>query len=314
MLKMWYNRICYNAEGGAGGGGTGAEGGQGQGNNSGTQGGGQGQGGGNPPASGGGNDFLSQLPEEYRTDPTFKDLKDVGSLAKSYKNAASMLGMDKSRLVALPGENATPEELADFYGKLGRPEAADKYQLPQLEDIPGFTSIDSMKEGFKKVAHENGLTTKQVENLFKWYHGENVNFAKSMEEQRTNSRTQAEESLKKEFGNGFDEKIAVAQKAYKVYADPDMQDLLEESGLANDPSVVKFFAKLGEGIKEDTIVGGKDGSGGNFKRTPAEAQAMINSKYGDKDFMTAYNDKMHPGHKDAVTTMERLFSDAYPSG
>ena len=36
--------------------------------------------------------------------------------------------------VALPTDKSTPEELADFYSKLGRPESADKYGIELAND------------------------------------------------------------------------------------------------------------------------------------------------------------------------------------
>ena len=56
------------------------------------------------------------------------------------------------------------------------------------------------------------------------------------------------------------------------------------------------------------------GGGGDGFRTlsPAEAKAEISTLQADENFTKAYTTQNHPGHKDAVDKMTRLFEYANP--
>ena len=55
--------------------------------------------------------------------------------------------------VTLPTENSTPEEWAEFYGKLGRPETAEKYDLPVPQGLD-----DSFPKAMAPVMFQAGLS------------------------------------------------------------------------------------------------------------------------------------------------------------
>ena len=52
-------------------------------------------------------DFRSSLPEDLREEASLADIKDVGSLAKSYVNAQRMLGSS----IRIPGQDAGEEQM-----------------------------------------------------------------------------------------------------------------------------------------------------------------------------------------------------------
>ena len=70
-------------------------------------------------------DWRSGLPDDVRNDPSLSDIKDVGSMAKSYINGQKLIGKNR---IALPAEGATDEEMSMFHSQLGRPEKADGRQ------------------------------------------------------------------------------------------------------------------------------------------------------------------------------------------
>jgi hypothetical protein len=49
-------------------------------------------------------------------------------------------------------------------------------------------------------------------------------------------------------------------------------------------------------------------SGSQFGTTPDEALQKISDKRADPGFMKAYHDDVHPGHKQAVEEMKRLYA------
>lgn len=77
--------------------------------------------------------------------------------------------------------------------------------------------------------------------------------------------------------------------------------------------MIKFFAKLGETLAEDSFRGG-----GTFRasmagmKSPAEALAEIGHLKTQKDFMAVLMDKSKPGHPEAATRWAALHDAAYP--
>lgn len=307
-MRTNYFRAADDA--GAGGGGAGAGGG------SGAQGAGAGgaAGGANGGAAGGdpASDFLKSIPEDLRADSAFKDIKDVASLAKSYVHAQRMIGYDK---VAIPGEKATPEEVAAFYTKLGRPEKPEGYGI---KDPEGVKINAELKTGFLAKAHELGLSTKQAQGLFGWYNEFGGNFAKQAEGQALASQENALKELKSDFGAAFNERMGLASQAVdwamaNIKGAENFKEFLDSSRLGDHPVMVRLFAKVGEMLSEDGQLKGAGTTGGsNGAMTPGEAQARLAEFNASPEKMKAYQDSSHPNHKLVKEERARLYSFAYP--
>src|SRR5947209_19762841 len=92
---------------------------------------------GNPPVTDGSDAPKDNQPQDWRAgldpaiakDPSLASIKDVGALAKGYIEGQKFVGGS----IRLPNDKMKPEETEkawnDIYGKLGRPESADKYDL-----------------------------------------------------------------------------------------------------------------------------------------------------------------------------------------
>ena len=105
-------------------------------------------------------DWRSQIPEEIAGHKSLETIKDVGSLAKGFVHAQSMIGADK---VVIPPASATPDEWTDFYAKTGRPEEPAGYELGDV-DIDEDTG-----NWFKDLAHSAGLRPDQAQKLMNGY-------------------------------------------------------------------------------------------------------------------------------------------------
>lgn len=277
-----------------------------------------GDGGGEGPGAeegGAGNDppaFHEMLPEDLREDPSLKDFKDVGGLAKSYIHAQKMvgsLGNDPDRLVQMPGEDATDDDIAEFYNKLGRPEEASAYELNYDEESPAKIQGEFVDQ-YKEWAHEAGLTPKQAQVLMDKYSGWAEGIVEQSNKDYNEVRDQNEKVLQDEFGGEYDNKVALAGRAAKELGGDEFMDLMEETGLGNDPRVVKTFAKIGEMLSEDEL--GAGGGGSQFGMTPAHAKAELSELSMDGDFQKALMDPENPGHKAAIERRSRLYKAAYP--
>lgn len=290
--------------GGGAGGGTGGDGGAG--------------GGGFDPAS------IAEIPvtqllgeeHELARHPALKDFKNVDGLARSLIDTQKMVGMDKNKLLALPPEGATDEELSAFYDKLGRPSDPKEYEADEFtppEQLKDFQPNKELMDQFREIAHKEGLTPKQFKALTNFYNGFSAATMVTALEAQEQARATTEKTLKQEWGTAYDKELGLAHKAVAEYTDDEFRSWLDQTGLGNDIRMLRTFAKIGATLQEGTDVGGGGGGGGNNgAMTPAQAQQVIASKYSDESFMKAYSDAGHPNHGNAVSEMERLFQMAHP--
>ena len=251
--------------------------------------------------------WRDDLPEDIRADPALVDIKDVGSLAKSMIHAQKLVGMDRSKLLTIPSEDAPAEEWDDFYTKTGRPESADKYQLTMPEGVE-LDSSEDMTKWYKETAHKTGLTTKQAQALYSEYMAYANSMVQTDENRLERSRTEGESALRKEWGAAYETRVKEAVAPLRNHADKEFLDYLDTSGLGNHPGMLKFLHKISKTLGEDTV---NDPSQNNGVMSPSEAEAQIAQKMNDAEFMKAYKKADHPSHKWAVAEMTKLHQYQY---
>lgn len=174
--------------------------------------------------------------------------EDISSLASSYIELEKKLGS----MHAIPGKEATKEELDAFYKKLGKPDAADKY---------GFKQEWDAEKRFAEAAYEANLSDAQAKSLYAFFHkiGEDqqAQFAEAVKKQAE----EADAALKKEFGNKVSEKMELYTKGLKAFGTAPVFSQLEKTGLAYHPDFVKMFIKIGKALGESrTVLGGRSAS------------------------------------------------------
>lgn len=247
--------------------------------------------------------FAEQLPEDIRGEAAFRDIKDLGSLAKGYLNAQKMLGHPRENLVVLPAGPDDADGWNAVYARLGRPEKADDYKLPAGPE--GLTVDPKLQSAFLASAHAAGLSTKQAAEIFGGYQSAVAARMSEDAAAATAAKDATVAALKQEWGAAFDGKVQLAKAALQHYGDPELTALLD-SGAGNDPRWIKTFARMGEQLAEDGVIGRAAG-GGQGVLSPGEAQQQINGLMADKDFMAVYRNARSPGHADAVAKMQALY-------
>src|SRR5690606_39153024 len=110
-------------------------------------------------------DWRQSLPEGLRESPSLANFKDVAELASGYLETKRALSGRTDGKVTLPGPEASPDEIQQFYKVWGVPESPEKYESPQFgEDA----RIDpSMDQWFRSTAHELGINQRQFSELYK---------------------------------------------------------------------------------------------------------------------------------------------------
>lgn len=258
-----------------------------------------------------GNGFLATLPEEIRAEPSLATIKDLPALAKGYVSAQKLIG---AKRIALPGDNASDQQLAEFYAAIGRPETHDKYETPQFKFSDESLQVKpEVLDGTKQVFHKLGLTNKQARGVLEHYMKFVDDGAKAQSSNRVANESQAISKLKDEWGDKFDANIDVAKSIIRKFGQdmPELGEFLNETGLGSNVPLVKFFHKIGHAIMEDHAInpgGGNELPVGDRARSTQE----IDSLKIDKQFQSALTNPRDPGHKAAVERWTALHKVAYP--
>lgn len=253
------------------------------------------------------NAWRAALPDEYKGDPSFKNFQSQEDVLKAYKNAASLVGLDKYSIIRRPKDDAPPEEFDKYYNSLGRPENLDGYKIPDIE--ADYKPSEDYLKGMKEFAHKQGMTEKQFSELVK-YQSE---LAKQEATQSVNAMNQqavqTAQKLRQEFGQAYEDKIFYMKRGIEATGGDELLSVLQNTGALAHPSVAKAFIKLGELTKEDVAHSGGSGGGIGGHLTPAEADFQLNEFLGDPKNKAAYLS----GDKAAVEKVTRLNQYKYPT-
>ena len=109
-------------------------------------------------------------------------LTSANDIAKKAYNLDKFVG----GAVKVPGKDATPEEKAEFFTKLGRPAEPDKYEFAVPNALPENVPYNAeLAAGFKSKAHELGLSQAQAAAAHDWFVEQQVKAANGVGAQVT---------------------------------------------------------------------------------------------------------------------------------
>lgn len=209
-----------------------------------------------------------------------KDLDGLAKIARDNQKAA------RGKLT-VPGENATPEEVAAYRAAIGVPDKPEGYEfaLPEgvTEDMLDQDLIGPLREqalaagvpaaGFKALAE--GVVKNQLEELAAYERGENDD----------------RDAKLREWGKDKDQKLADVNAAARALGltRSDLAGMQRGLALAaggkdgrGSGRMLDILQKLGAGMAEDALIGG--GGARRFGVTGPEAQAEIDKLRADPDF------------------------------
>ncbi len=158
---------------------------------------------------------------------------------------------------ATEGQNTEGQQAegANTEGEQAKPESApEKYEFQAPE---GQKFDDTVLGAYSEIAKELNLSQEAAQKVL-----DKVApvIQARQAEQIEAVRTAWAESAKtdKEFGGDkLPENLATAKKALDTFGTPELKKLLNESGLGNNPEVIRAFYRAGKAISEDKFVGGK---------------------------------------------------------
>lgn len=291
--SFWWQRVFFNADGGAGGAAPAA----------GAEGGAAGAAAGGAPAAGatGGDGGSGQ------------SAQGAGSAgAGAAAGAGTAAPAEQAATVALLPKDATDAQRDAFYKTLGRPDNGSGYDLTPPQ---GQQNDPGMEKWAREAFFKAGLTVDQAKQLYEAWNTQAA-------AQQAQSAAQADEKVKSDFaafkqslGANADQLLAGADKAVEALGlrAENMKALRDAMGF---PAVAELMVNIGKRLGGETgsfVTGsGTPSATDPASMSPEQAKATITQLQSDKDFMAIYRDKQHPGNRDAVAKMEKLFAAGYP--
>lgn len=249
-------------------------------------------------------DWRTSLPEDIRGEKVWDSIKgkDVAEVfpivAKNYVNGQKLIG----KSIQVPGEKATPQEIAAYREKTGVPASPDKYDLTLGEEVAGYMD-PGLIDGFRSTAHKLGVPQTAAKALLEWYAG---NVANQVATQFGETK-ETVAGLKTAWGGAFDRNMTMAKRACIELGGQELLDTMDRTGLGNSAVIIKMFAKMGAIMAEDGIVPSE------VEGVTGADEAMKKIAAVNADRKHPYFDKYSPGHEEAVKEMTNLFQIAYPN-
>lgn len=227
--------------------------------------------------------------EELKGMMEAKNWKSPEDMAKSYRSLEQRLGQIKGnpdKLLVLP-EEQNAESLAEIYNKLGRPETADGYELKLPESV---TSDDPMLKGFKETAHKLGFSAEQAAGLYDWFNQTTAEAIEQQSQQEAQQQEQAIDSLKREWGAAYNERVEVARRAAQAVGVTAEELEREEKAMGTGWLMKKYYG-IGQNMKEDTLHGAQDGGRRFDAMSPEEARYKMQQLKEDPEWRQRYLNK-----------------------
>lgn len=181
-----------------------------------------------------------------------------GSDPNAAANADAAKAGGKGNAESKPGDTkGAPAEYADF-------------TVPQ-----GVVLDPAVVAEFKPLAKELGLTQEAAQKLVTFQSNLGIKAVEQKEKEFSDITKGWAEQTKKELGANYDAERSMAAKGRDKFVTPQLQKLLNESGLGNHPEVFKLFAQLGKAIAEDNLADGKPAGTGANSEVKSTAEVLF---------------------------------------
>jgi len=228
------------------------------------------------PGEDGGLGWRAALPADLQNHELLTPIKEVKELGASYVDLATKHTEAGKKVKELegklagaifkPGDNATDDERTAYFKAMGRPDKATDYKFDPITPPEGIKLDPKMDDWFKGVVHKAGLNQAQASIIRKDYADALFAAHKAGEEQKVRDTEKGTEDLKKEWGAKFDENAALVKKATDMFMTPEEKKHMDDSGMGNNPVLVKMFHRIGLAMADDKFVPGSPAGGGQKEK------------------------------------------------
>lgn len=220
--------------------------------------------------------WKDHLDEDIRGEECLNLVTNFKEFGKQFVHAQRMTGKEK---VALPGENATEEELAIFYDQIGRPKTVDDYTYTRPEGVPEDKRSDETMAALRKFAHANGYTQRQFNAEMKARDTRIVEGIANADETIDRETKEAETQLKEDFGMAYEERLHAADVFINTFTreGEHREAYIKEFG--RNPLLIKIFSEAGAKLIESDVM-----IADLTQKAPKEAQQELDELKASEDY------------------------------
>lgn len=211
---------------------------------------------------------------------------------KSYVETKKSLG----NKITVP----TGDDWSEFNKKIGVPDSLEDYKVDGV--TPDEVGEDFFKE-FVNSAHSNGLRPQQASKIAEWFRDYSSGTYDKQQDSAALEYKTSVQTLKDEWGLGFDKKMDMAQRALATFAEAGDMDKIAGLKVNSDPTMVKIFAKVAEQMGEDSLNVSRD-----TVEVQADSAAQTYVETVNSNLSHPYWDSDHMDHKKAVDKYTKAFS------
>lgn len=260
---------------------------------------------GTPPPAFAGPKWLSEFPDDVKSNETLWKYTSEESAARGLINAQRLIGMEKVPKPKGDFDPASPD-WQPFLEAMGRPKDAKDYEFPEVTLPEGMTYDKALEDKFRGVAHSLGLNGFQAKGLQDFFAAYQTEAFTGQTRDFTQEKTAATAELKQELGQAYDGYVEASKAAMKEYMSPNFVAMLEKTGLGNDPEMIRTFGKIGrETLGEAKL----KAAGITVQASPQELQAQI-AEFRSRNEKALY-DRSHPDNARLTAELTRMSEAAY---
>lgn len=228
-------------------------------------------------------DWTAGFAEETRGYIQNKGWKGAEPAIDSYRNLEKLHGVPPEQIVKLPKDGSDKAAWDAVYAKLGRPETADKYNIP----MPKEGGSPEFAKWAQQNLFEQGISAKAGEALIGKYNEYVAQTTKAAQDARQVANINSANELKKEWGAAHDQEVEVAKRACATFGvEAAVVDKIQE--ILGFAETMKMFNKIGRGLGEDKFVDGGQIGNPNQPATPEAAKSRLNELMADKSWSAKY--------------------------
>jgi hypothetical protein len=213
----------------------------------------------------------AMLPEDGQERGTFKGIADLKMLGKRLTELDILRGK-QGKMLAAPGSDATPTEIAMFREAIGVPKASADYKAEIPADVATMYTPEVLAP-VQERALKAGLTPAQFQDLVNFDIERTKAGIAARESAAKQAITDTETALKTKWGAAYDERLNMAKKMFADNVAAEYKPQVEEI-IGNNPILLDFLATIGK--KFFTEGTNKIGDGTGQAMTPAEATEKMN--------------------------------------
>jgi uncharacterized protein YjbJ (UPF0337 family) len=229
-------------------------------------------------------EWISQLPEDLRTNEAFTGHATLGDFAKSHLEAQGKLKEFDGKVKELDGkvvdltgkltnsipklpEKATDEQMIAFYKALGRPDKPEDYEIPKRD---GVENDEKMVQFGRTIFHKANLNKEQGKVIAEGWNDFITEYNKALIDLEKKSLDGEAEKLKKELGDKYGEQVELGKRFFKKIMESDFDEKTPINSVTLLRIIIKAANLVGEGMSPpgSSTAGGDKKLGLKYKKIP----------------------------------------------